>query len=393
MQIEPTNQADLNAAEPRVSAASQHRTGVIAKLFSSPEGGKGHFLLIDVMRGFAALVVIFWHYQHFFYPPGATRAVPGFRTQQPFFEQLSHLYLHSAYAVQLFWVISGFVFAHVYHGRRSTTRGFVVNRVARLYPLHLLTLLIVAGLQLVAQIRFGDSLVYQANSLGNFLLQLGLASNWWPDVVYSFNAPIWSVSIEVLIYALFWLVLPILFRAGIVLPLLVMAGSMFASFRFEGYILFTCAACFFGGAAMFALHSARATWLALVAVAALALLGYLGWEHSLDVRRYLAVPLIGMGLVLAAALTEQHFGAGFLRRFRWLGDASYGIYLWHFPIQLVLLLTVPGLATDHEAAPSPVFLILFLCTVVSVAVLSYNMIEKPARHWVRRVLEVGPTGS
>lgn len=380
-----TSESGMSAKE-LVYAVPAPRS-LTSRLWSAPASSGTHLHLLDAIRGFAALIVIFWHYQHFFYAPGATRAPAGVREQQPFYEQLSYFYEHGAYAVQLFWVISGFVFAHVYHGRRSSTRGFIVNRVARLYPLHLLTLLIVAGLQAIAQARFGEHLVYQANGLGNFLLHLGLASNWWPTVVYSFNAPIWSVSIEMLVYALFWMVLPVLFRRGVVIPVLLAGGCMFASFHLEGYILVTCATCFFGGAAMFALHSARLNWLAWLVVGLLGWAGYTGWGESLDVRRYLGVPLLCMALVLGAVLIEQSGGAAIWRRFRWLGDASYGIYLWHFPVQLVLLLTVPGLATDHMLAHSPAFLILFLCIVVALAGASYRYFEKPARTWVRARLE------
>lgn len=377
LHISLTSEAALSAEEP------VRQRSFASRLFSAPQVAGSHLHLLDVIRGFAALIVIIWHYQHFFYAPGATRAVAGFRDQQPFYEQLTFFYEHGAYAVQLFWVISGFVFAHVYQGRRSTTRGFIVNRVARLYPLHLLTLLIVAGLQAIAQARFGEHLVYQANSLGNFLLQLGLASNWWPTVVYSFNAPIWSVSIELLVYALFWMILPVLFRGGVVIPALLAGGCLFASFHLEGYILVTCAACFFGGAGMFALHSARSNCLAWLMVFLLGWAGFAGWGDSLDVRRYLGVPLFCMAIVLGAVLIEQEGGASLWRRFRWLGDASYGIYLWHFPVQLVLLLSVPGLATDHIVARSPAFLILFLCLVVALAAASYRYFEKPARNWVR----------
>jgi len=355
-------------------------------LFASPPQHAGYFQLIDIMRGFAALTVIFWHYQHFFYPPGDTRAIAGFQAQQPWHDELSLLYAHGKYAVQLFWVISGFVFAYVYYARRSTMRGFVVNRIARLYPLHLLTLLIVAGLQGVAQLRIGHPLVYQENGFGNFLLHLGLASNWWPKIVYSFNGPIWSVSIEILVYALFWLLLPFLFRGGVALPAIIAAGSMIACFHLNGYILFTCAACFFGGAAIFALH-ARATWLALLVIVLLAHIGQTAWVASVDMRQYVAVPLLAMALVLAVAMIEPRINLEGLRHFRWLGDASYGIYLWHFPVQLVLFLTVPGLALDHQIARSPAFLLLFLGIVIAIAVLSFHVFERPARRWLRGVLE------
>jgi len=363
------------------------RRSPFVALFQPPQSIGGYFKLVDVMRGFAAFIIIFWHYQHFFFAPGATQPLAGSRPSQPFYDEFRLLYEHGKYAVQLFWAISGFVFAHVYHGRRASTRSFVVNRVARLYPLHLLTLLVVAALQAIAQARFGHPMVYQHNSLGQFLLHLGLASNWWPTVIYSFNAPIWSVSIEVLIYAVFWLALPFLFRLGLLLPAMMAIGSIIACFYLNGYILFMCAASFFGGAALFAVYATRSKALCLLFGVALVLIGMWAWSESLDMRRYAAVPAYSLALVLLTALLEPTSKTSWLDRLRWLGDASYGIYLWHFPVQLLLFLTIPGLALTHEPARHPLFLIMFIVVVTAIAVVSYRIVELPARKWLRDRLE------
>lgn len=63
---------------------------------------------LDVLRGVAALCVVFWHWQHFFYDGGAP--VNFDPAQQPFFKPFTLLYHHGGLAVQLFFTLSGFVF-------------------------------------------------------------------------------------------------------------------------------------------------------------------------------------------------------------------------------------------------------------------------------------------
>ena len=42
------------------------------------------------------------------------------------------------------------------------------------------------------------------DDLRHFILQLGFVSDWWPGSPLTFNGPIWSVSIEILLYLLFF---------------------------------------------------------------------------------------------------------------------------------------------------------------------------------------------
>ena len=117
-----------------------------------PAAAAPRLTLIDGLRGFAAVAVLFYHYMHFAMIGTDHERYFEYLDYQPARAAFAILYDWGFYAVQLFWMISGFVFAAVYFGREATTREFVVNRFARLYPLHFLTLLVVAVLQFVAQI-------------------------------------------------------------------------------------------------------------------------------------------------------------------------------------------------------------------------------------------------
>lgn len=110
-----------------------------------------HYHAIDVLRGLAAFAVLVFHYQHFYYPIGVFKVdTPQIVDQFPLHETLAPLYIYGNVAVQIFWMISGFVFANVYAGKNTPAGEFLVKRLARLYPLHFVTLIIVAVSQLFA---------------------------------------------------------------------------------------------------------------------------------------------------------------------------------------------------------------------------------------------------
>ena len=70
-----------------------------------------------------------------------------------------------------------------------------------------MTLLLVAILQPIYFDLNGCFFVYQENDLRHFLLQIFMASNWGFQNGHSFDGPSWSISIEVLVYVGFFLML------------------------------------------------------------------------------------------------------------------------------------------------------------------------------------------
>jgi peptidoglycan/LPS O-acetylase OafA/YrhL len=89
---------------------------------------------------------------------------------------------------------------------------------------------------------------------------------------------------------------------------------------------------------------------------------------------FLAVGLVTGVVVASAAVPETAFSGGLARQpLRWLGQRSYGIYLWHWPIFMVLR---PGI--DLDANGWPVQVARFALTFLA-AELSYRLLEIPIR--------------
>ena len=344
-------------------------------------------MLLDGSRGLAALAVLFFHYRHFFYPPGTFRS-PDVAGRLPLEGLFGPLYELGHFGVQLFWMISGFVFAAVYYGRPATSREFVVNRFARLYPLHFATLLLVAAEQWAATLRFGTPLLFTHNDPAHFLLQLGFASDWLASTGMSFNGPIWSVSVEVVLYAVFWWSRRWLPALGVVGPLGLAAAMTVLRREVGGTDVFPCGFHFFLGVALcsawrgFAERPGLLLGLGLAAMA----LGAGGLvridPRESEIIGVVLLPLLLGGLILTLVAAES-FAPEWLRRpLGALGDRTYSIYLLHVPVQLALFLVIgPRLVL---LAGEGWFLALFLALVMLAAWPCYRWFEAPARDVLRR---------
>ena len=118
---------EYNPSVPRhLAARFSPRVGMTALRLD-----KRHFHALDASRLVAAVAVLFWHYLHFMIPSGGSRAAPGFLDLEPLNGVFGALYAYGHYAVEYFWIVSGFVFAHVYLGDESGRGRFWIARVAR----------------------------------------------------------------------------------------------------------------------------------------------------------------------------------------------------------------------------------------------------------------------
>ena len=125
--------------------------------------------------------------------------------------------------VDLFFALSGFILTHTYLTRmgprfqvRQTGR-FLWLRLARIYPVHLV-MLVVAGVAVIAQARVtGTELNRTWFTATDFIKQLFLVQEWGPDPQRGWNFVAWSLSMEWLAYLFFpflVLVFFLLFRRG-----------------------------------------------------------------------------------------------------------------------------------------------------------------------------------
>jgi peptidoglycan/LPS O-acetylase OafA/YrhL len=376
-----------------------------------------HFYSLDALRGLAALSVVFWHWQHFFCR--GTKLASFSVTRQPLYRAFWPFYAEGWRAVDLFFCLSGFIFFWLYGSKigRGTIspRGFALLRFSRLYPLHLLTLLLVAAEQLLFRSRHGSFFVYPYNDARHFVLQLLFASHWGFQYGYSFNAPVWSVSMEVLLYFTFFVTCRLGMRRWWHLVLFVLAGLLIMM-RVHPDLGRGVSSFFMGGLSFHAvdrLHrndfSRRAlqgivvitvlAWLVVPSVLFLGLpsriyhVGFPAGEPTILGKHLVAVAVsqinfLSYNLILfpltvtALALVESRRGA-LGKRLSFLGHISYSSYLLHFPLQLGFVLIGSSLSPGSPFFYSPVSLVLFFGTLIPLSLGSYWFFEKPARSFLR----------
>jgi peptidoglycan/LPS O-acetylase OafA/YrhL len=356
----------------------------------------GRFYLLDILRGAASLAVVLWHYQHFFMIAPQQLPSDFTRDAQPFYFFLEPFYLYGFNAVQLFFVLSGFVFFSQYlneiGSRRVGAWKFFVLRFSRLYPLHFVMLVFVASLQFVSQNIDGSFIVYSCNDLYHFALNLFFASHWGLQTCYSFNAPIWSVSIEALLYISFFvfaLIAPRTLSMRIALMFISMCvGVVFwktsvGSWSDIGLAI----ACFYVGGAVFLLldfllnAGCRPVHILIAAIgtplAAIAIFAITPRFHNL-----LLYGVIFPGPVMALAAAQYcKFQIG--KGARVLGDITYSTYLTHFPIQLSLLLAAKAGLVRIDYHTRSAFL-MFFALLIAVSVPIYYWFERPVQNYLRR---------
>jgi peptidoglycan/LPS O-acetylase OafA/YrhL len=354
-----------------------------------------HFYGIDLLRALSACTILIWHYQHFYLVLGTDRGQLGAfdRSIQPLYGLLFPLYEHGYWAVHAFWTISGFVFAHVYGGRATTAVEFATARFARLYPLHFITLLAITIIQSVSFALTGHYQLVASNDAIGFVQQMLFVSAWGFSGGNNFNGPIWSVSIEIAIYTAFFLIARRIFSLGLLIP----AVIVFICFQIVNNQspvnnVPLCAFFFFLGTCIYlwlVKFSGRPLMILVPSAISYGAFAYLIGSGFLQHLRFfnVAVFLIAPSVLLVGWM--DHFN-GFqqtLRRIRWIGDVTYSTYLWHFPIQVMILIVVTYFGLSHESFASPVTLIAWLGAVILAAHYSFRFIEKPSQSYIKGTLQ------
>lgn len=354
---------------------------------------------LDALRGLAALTVAaFFHYQHF-----SSMAQPG--GPAPESAPLYHLpgfelaYRYGGFAVDFFFILSGIVFSHVYAeaigSDRTAWKRFWALRVARLCPIHVATLLAAGGLIWIFHGLTQRFPIYAANGLTDFLLSLTFLQGGILDRHLTFNGPAWSLSVEVFLYLVFFVVARYRVSGWAAVAMLAAGVAILASpvrFMFlanapiaRGLVGFALGMLVYVAAIAGARPIAAALGLAALAAAMFAL-RTLGGLHDLGFCGVSAALALGLVLISRWRLPQRLLEVPPLLR---LGDASLTLYLIHVPVQIVILIGAAwiGWRVPYESLG---FWAIYFAAVVGAALMVHAWYERPMRRLLRRRLVPAP---
>ncbi len=150
---------------------------------------------ITFTRFIAALTVVFFHYGPTAFPASLS-------------------WLHESVtagpiAVNYFYVLSGFIMAIAYYkpsqDKPLNKRRYWIHRFARIYPVYLLALLLMAA---------ANSKEILESPL-TLPLHLGMLQAWIPGYPMTLNNPGWSLSVEAFFYLSFPFLLALIYKTGV----------------------------------------------------------------------------------------------------------------------------------------------------------------------------------
>ncbi|HMD96878.1 MAG TPA: acyltransferase [Terriglobia bacterium] len=108
-------------------------------------------------------------------------------------------------AVTFFFMLSGFILVYTYAGERLNVRRFWRARLARLYPVYLLSLLLTGPFFFYAVLKLDVPYFayFKTHLASTSALVITLLQAWVPMAALGWNGPAWAVSVEIAFYALF----------------------------------------------------------------------------------------------------------------------------------------------------------------------------------------------
>jgi peptidoglycan/LPS O-acetylase OafA/YrhL len=289
-----------------------------------------------------------------------------------------------AIAVHVFFLASGFLVSASLLNRRSVIE-FAWARALRIVPALLVMLVLVAlvlgpvytSLPLEAYLRDGRTWEYMLRNavpVARMAFELPgvFEGNPYKTAV---NGSLWTLPYEVRMYialALLWVAAGWAqgARAGVFVGLVVLGAllsgchALAAHFAVTSYSEWSALGfMFFMGASFYVFrHRIKLTWLGFGAV-------LFCWALTIQIPTLffpIYIATVGYALFFLA-----YVPGGVVRSYNRLGDISYGIYIYAFPVQQAVIASIPGASVTTVIAVSTL-------VTVPLAMLSWHLVEKRA---------------
>jgi peptidoglycan/LPS O-acetylase OafA/YrhL len=360
---------------------------------------KQDFVALTTFRAIGALCVIQYH---------------AWSLVQPAWPQ-SWLFPGFVLWPDYFFALSGFILMHVYgktlFTRKDSLYNFFVQRVARIYPLHLFVLLALIAIECLRWIATQNGInagpaVFEGGNQPKYIItNLLLIQAWGVQHTNSWNVPAWSISAEFACYLIF----PLFIRyklvedkwRAVLVALMAVSGLICIQAKHDDFgATFDLGAVralssFSLGCLLYQYRPTLLKGLSFIPSALLQSAVLIGVVIAYQAN---ALPLvyIPLWLLLIASFTYENTAVA--RVLSWgpfvqLGEMSYSLYMVHALILSPIIISasaMPDLLKSFVTWPPILILLLILGATCLLSIFTYNYIEKPGRAYVRKRFDRKP---
>ncbi|PSO16644.1 acyltransferase [Bradyrhizobium sp. MOS003] len=381
---------------------------------------KAHVLPLDSIRGIAATSVVIHH----------LLLMPTFLAAFPHNAWIDCSFFRSAWLlVDLFFVLSGMVMGLSYIENdftRFSLREFLIRRLARVYPLHIVMLLANLVFRLLriglvmAGVVVAAPTVFEVNNAYSFVLNVLLLHSMGFIDYLSWNAPSWSISVEFYTYLVFGLIVLLALRMRslslfyVLSGLLAVGSLVFIIFVLEkkslelqtDFGLLRCLVGFFLGVLMVRIvdrvpaKPAPAVQSALQFIVMISSVALVSLAETNPAATFLAPVMFAIFLGSFLAFPDALLVPRILvaKPLVWLGRRSYSIYMVHALVVLLAEYAVRTVGAGRIAAldsswaglPATLNLVVSLAAVLAVSHFTYLYVEIPGGKLLRNVFGSSP---
>lgn len=324
-------------------------------------------------------------------------------------------FLRNSYLmVDLFFVLSGFVIYGAYSENIKSASDifrFQLLRLGRLYPIHVLMLIVYLVLEFVRYItveKFGtivDVKPFEKSNLSSFIQHIFLVQSIGPlGLTDSYNVPAWSISVEFYTYLIFSVLILFFGKLKNIMFFIIFFLSITLTLfekKFGFDALLRCFCGFFIGCIV--AHACRITRVnfssSTLAVCFAGLIIFMSFDIS--ARQGIFIYFLTALLVFSLIKTEKSTIKQVLnsKPLIFLGAISYSLYMSHyvviriFDIILRRIFKMPvyagingGIETQLDVIQLMIALFFLIPIIIGVSYILYKYIELPLRALSRKTI-------
>lgn len=345
---------------------------------------KRKYYNIELLRFLSSIAVVLYHYKTIFYWSKGIINYERLSNELPFNYLIDTFYNFGNYGLNIFFIISGFVFATTYFDRNYDIRikEFFLNRFSRLYPLHFIILIFFVVFNFFDKNFLDIHFNLEKNvfiDVYHFILNLFFIHSWGFEKGYSYNTPSWSISVEIGLYIMFFFTLK-LFKKDRLFFHVVLLIIFYTFYKlFNNYIFYTdFAFLFYLGSFIYLIRVEDKKVLYFIISIILLYFSFYG-----NFKILLFCPSV----LILTIIFETFLKNNKIRHlFGVLGNATYSSYLIHFPYMLLFLWIEKRYSTFFMFYNYNSFFFFFLISLIIISILCFKYFELPMKLKIRKKL-------